>query len=69
MASEAVRLEPRSASARYVKARVLLKMGRDREARNEMAAVRKLQKEATDKLEREVSGSAYRDPQLAGEGK
>ncbi|HSM77910.1 MAG TPA: hypothetical protein VLT57_09810, partial [Bryobacteraceae bacterium] len=69
MAREAVRLAPASASARYLEARILLQLKRDGEAQNELAVMRKLQKAASDRLEREMAGSAYRDPQLAGEGK
>jgi tetratricopeptide (TPR) repeat protein len=59
--------DPKSASVHYLKAQVMLTQGKREEARDELAVVRKLQKETTDKLEREISGGMYRDPQLGVE--
>ena len=61
-------IDPNSASVHYLTAQVLLAQGENAEARKELAQVRKLQKATTDKLEREISGDRYRDPQL-GAGK
>jgi tetratricopeptide (TPR) repeat protein len=60
-------IDPNSASVHYLTAQVLLAQGENTEARQELAQVRKLQKETTDKLEREVSGDRYRDPQLGAD--
>jgi len=60
----AARVAPNSASVHYLAAQVLLDQGRRGEAQQELAVVRKLQKERTDTLEREISGDRYRDPQL-----
>ena len=59
--------DPKSASVHYLKAQILLALGKGPEARQELVNVRKLQKVTTDKLEREISGSKYRDPQLGAE--
>lgn len=60
----AAKIDPNSASVHYLKAQILLVQGRKAEAQGELALVRKLQKETTDRLEREISGDRYRDPQL-----
>jgi tetratricopeptide (TPR) repeat protein len=64
----AAKVDPNSASVHYLRAQVLLAESKNAESRHELALVRKLQKENTDKLEREISGDRYRDPQL-GTGK
>jgi Flp pilus assembly protein TadD len=59
------KIDPQSASVHYLRAQVLLAMGRKAEAREELATVRELQKNTTDKLERAISGEHSRDPQVA----
>ena len=59
------KIDPESASVHYLRAQVLLAMGKKAEAGDELAAVRKLQKETTDKLELAISGGHYHDPQVA----
>lgn len=61
----AARVNSDSASLHYLRAQILLDQGKRDEARQELVLVRKLQKEVTDELEREVSGARYRDPGLA----
>jgi hypothetical protein len=39
-------------------------MGKNAEAREELATVRQLQKKTTDKLEQAISGGHFRDPQV-----
>ena len=46
-----------------------MQLGRKAEAQTEFAAVRRLQTETTDKLEQQISGAKYRDPQLPAEPK
>jgi len=46
-----------------------MQLGRKEEAQAEFAAVRRLQQETTDKLEQEISGGKYRDPQIGAEQK
>jgi tetratricopeptide (TPR) repeat protein len=62
-------LAPKSASVHYLRAQILVQLGREGEAQTEFAAVRRLHKETTDKLEQQIMGSIYRDPQLATEEK
>ncbi len=62
-------LDPKSASVHYLRAQTLMQLGRKAEADTEFAAVRRLQKETTDKLEQQISGGKYRDPQLSNEQK
>ena len=58
------KIDPESASVHYLRAQVLLAMGKKAEAREELAVVRKLQKNTTDKVEQAISGGHYRDPQV-----
>jgi len=46
-----------------LRAQVLTAQGRKNEAQAELATVQKLKKENVDKLEEEVSGTKYRDPE------
>jgi hypothetical protein len=39
-------------------------MGKNAEAREELASVRQLQKKTTDKLEQAIRGGHFRDPQV-----
>jgi tetratricopeptide (TPR) repeat protein len=67
--AEAGSIDPNSASVHYLRAQILAERGQKDQARAEMAIVRRLKIERVDKLEREVSGATYRDPQLADEPK
>ncbi len=62
-------IDPKSASVHYLRAQVLMQLGRKAEAQTEFAAVRRLQNETAGKLEQQISGSKYRDPQLPAEQK
>jgi tetratricopeptide (TPR) repeat protein len=62
-------IDPKSASVHYLRAQILMLLGRKAEAQTEFAAVRRLQVETTDKLELQISGAKYRDPQLPAEPK
>jgi hypothetical protein len=46
-----------------------MQLGRKAEAQTEFATVRRLQTETAGKLERDISGGKYRDPQLPVEVK
>jgi tetratricopeptide (TPR) repeat protein len=60
-------LDPQSASVHYLRAQIFKESGRKSDALAEMAAVQRLQLATRDRLEREVTGAKYRDPQLASE--
>jgi tetratricopeptide (TPR) repeat protein len=60
-------LDAKSASVHYLRAQILMQMGRKQEAQKEFAMVRKLQTESADKLEQQISGGKYRDPQIGSE--
>jgi tetratricopeptide (TPR) repeat protein len=62
-------IDPKSASVHYLRAQVLTRLGRKAEAQTEFATVRRLQSETAGKLERQISGDKYRDPQLPVEEK
>ena len=64
---EAGALDEKSASAHYLRAQVLMQLGRKTEAHAELAAVRNLQRESADQLEQKITGRVYHDPQLTGE--
>jgi tetratricopeptide (TPR) repeat protein len=55
-------IDPASASVHYLRAQVLAAQGRKQAAQLEFAAVQKLKKDNIDKLEREITGTKYRDP-------
>jgi len=57
-------IDPKSPSVHYLRAQVLTQLGRKAEAQTEFATVRQLQSETAGKLERDISGTKYRDPQL-----
>ena len=61
---EAGAIDPRSASVHYLRAQVLLAVGRRSESQLEMATVQRLKKETVDKLEQEISGATYRDREV-----
>jgi tetratricopeptide (TPR) repeat protein len=55
-------LDPNSASVHYLRAQVLAQLGRNSEAQAEFATVQRLKKEGVDKLEQEITGAKYHDP-------
>ncbi len=61
--NEAAALDPQSASVHYLRAQVLTALGRKEEAQTELEAVQQLRKATRDKLEQEISGATYRDPE------
>ena len=61
---QAGQIDSRSASVHYLRAQILTELGRKGEAKAEMAAVRQLKTASLDKLEQEVTGAKYHDPQL-----
>jgi len=61
-------LDAKSASVHYMRAQILRLLGRKEEAQKEFAVAR-LEQETTDKLEQEISGGKYRDPQIGVEQK
>lgn len=63
------KLDPSSASVHYVKGQILVRLGRRAEGRTEFDTAARMRKEETDKLEREVSGQSFLDPQLTAEPK
>lgn len=62
-------LDAKSASVHYLRAQILMQLGRRQEAQTEFAAVQRLHQETTDKLEQQISGGKYRDPQIGVEQK
>ena len=66
---EAKALAPQSVSVHYLRAQTLMQLGRKAEAETEFAAVRRLQQEKLDNLERQIMGTRYQDPQLATDQK
>ena len=58
-------IDPKSASVHYLRGQILMQLGRRAEAKLEMATVRRLKQESLDKIEQQVTGGAYHDPQLA----
>ncbi|MGH9405604.1 MAG: tetratricopeptide repeat protein [Terriglobia bacterium] len=63
----AAQLDPESASVHYLKARVLLALGRRGEAQSEFAAAARLQKAVRDELQREISGAKLPNPELGAQ--
>jgi tetratricopeptide (TPR) repeat protein len=61
---EAGAIDSQSASVHYLRAQVLLAVGRRSESQLEMAKVQRLKKDTVDKLEREISGATYRDREV-----
>jgi tetratricopeptide (TPR) repeat protein len=66
---EAKALAPQSMSVHYLRAQTLMQLGRKAEADAEFAAVRRLQQEKLDNLERQITGTKYQDPQLGADQK
>jgi tetratricopeptide (TPR) repeat protein len=63
---EAGSIDANSASVHYLRAQILAETGRHKEAETELAVVRRLKRETLDKLEQQVNGAKYHDPELAG---
>jgi len=63
------RLDPSSASVHYLKGQILVRLGRRAEGRTEFETAAQMRQAETDKLEREVSGQSFLDPQLTAEPK
>lgn len=63
----AMAIDPNSASVHYLRSQILTQLGRKEEAQTDLAAVRRLQHESLDQLEKQIQGGKYHDPQLAQE--
>jgi tetratricopeptide (TPR) repeat protein len=62
-----VRLEPSNASARYLRGQVLMRMGREREGRQELAAATKMLNQQRTTRQKELEGTTLPSPELARE--
>lgn len=60
-------LDPTSASVHYMRGQILVRLGRKEEGRQELAIAARMLQASTDRLEREVSGVSFLDPQLTTE--
>ena len=60
-------LDPTSASVHYMRGQILVRVGRKEEGRKELDTAARMLRDATDRIEREVSGASFLDPQLATE--
>ncbi len=58
-------IDTQSASVHYLRAQVLVALGRKAESQRELAAVERLHKDTVDRLEQEISGASYRDREMA----
>lgn len=63
------KLDPNSASVHYLRGQILVRVGRKEEGRKELATAARMLRDATDRLERDVSGASFLDPQLKTEPK
>jgi tetratricopeptide (TPR) repeat protein len=63
------KLDPSSASVHYLRAQILARVGRKEEGQKELATAARMLRASTDRLEREVSGESFLDPQLKTEPK
>jgi tetratricopeptide (TPR) repeat protein len=63
----ALAIDPNSASVHYLRSQILSQLGRKEDAQTDLAAVRRLQHESLDQLEKQIQGGRYHDPQLAQE--
>ncbi len=61
------KLDPTSASVHYMRGQILVRQGRKEEGRKELAIAARMLQASTDRLEREVSGASFLDPQLTTE--
>lgn len=65
--SRAGRIDPKSASVHYLRARVLQAMGRKQAAASEFATAAAMQRAVEDKLQREISGKTLPSPDAASQ--
>jgi tetratricopeptide (TPR) repeat protein len=65
----AAAIDPNSPSVHYLRAQILAQLGRKPESQAEFAAVRRLQNEKDGRLEQQIKGGNYNDPQLGAEQK
>jgi tetratricopeptide (TPR) repeat protein len=63
----AMTIDPNSASVHYLRSQILTQLGRKEEAQTDLVAVRRLQHDSLDQLEKQMDGGRYHDPQLAQE--
>jgi tetratricopeptide (TPR) repeat protein len=63
------KLDPASASVHYLRGQILVKVGRKEEGRKELAVAARMLRAETDRLERNVTGESFLDPQLKTEPK
>ena len=63
------KLDPTSSSVHYLRGQILVRVGRKEEGHKELAAAARMLRAQTDRLEREVSGASFLDPQLKTEPK
>jgi tetratricopeptide (TPR) repeat protein len=63
------KLDPASASVHYLRGQILVRVGRKEEGRKYLAAAGRMLRAQTDRLERDVSGESFLDPQLNREPK
>jgi Tfp pilus assembly protein PilF len=61
------KLDTASASVHYLRGQILVRLGRRAEGRTEFETAAHMRQAETDKIEREVSGQSFLDPQLTAE--
>lgn len=61
-------IDPNSGSAHYLRAQILIEMGRNKEAQDELSVVRRVKRESLDKLQQALNGPGYRDPEVTQRG-
>jgi tetratricopeptide (TPR) repeat protein len=64
---EVIQLDPGNASARYLRGQVLVRMGREKEGREELAAATKMLNQQRAARQKELEGEAAPSPELARE--
>ncbi len=63
------KLDTASASVHYLRGQILVRLGRRAEGRTEFETAAHMRQAETDKIEREVSGQSFLDPQLTADPK
>jgi predicted Zn-dependent protease len=63
----AIALDSKNAAARYLRGQVLLRMGRDKEGRDELAAATKMLNEQRAARHKELEGETVPSPEVAQE--
>jgi tetratricopeptide (TPR) repeat protein len=61
---QAAAIDSKSSSVHYLRAQILAETGHRSESETELAIVRRLKDETRDKLEEEITGTTYHDPDL-----